>query len=289
MLSICNSFVINTFMAFEAFIGVLFGGFASAIIIGKIARFQSIAHVHFADIVCVRFGTAAIVDVDEDDENEELIDESKITECTSHPFPILEFRMINLLSHERGGEILNASVKVLGSVLKNDCEVKQHVNSLKVKHSSSHSSSNPSMLVGMAAETTTQAVKKVGAVGTKMIMSGTRAAISTAKTTGGAAWTCARKLTTGSPGSAFQQLVNQVQWNVKEIEETSMEEIDEPDISILGEKLKETLQKEKELILDLQKPEILEYFVDEGNVLLVPPRTYHKLQVCVHLRVYGED
>jgi hypothetical protein len=264
-------------MAFEAFIGVLFGGFASAIIIGKIARFQSIAHINFADIVCIRFGTAAMLEDldDDDDENEEVIDESKINECINHPFPILEFRMINILSHERGGEILNASVKVLASVVNNDCETKGHIRSLKIKSSSSHPT-----LVGMAAGTTAQALKIVGSVGTKAVMSGTRAALSTAKSTGETAWTHARKLTTGSSGSAFQQLVQQVQYNIKEIDEISIQEMEGPELPTLEEKLKETLQKERELMHSLQRQEIREYFVDEGNKDLAPPRTYHKLKVC---------
>ena len=243
-------------MAFESFLGVLFGGFASAIIIGKIARFQSIAHILFSDNICVKYGTAAALDADDEDDDDAIFagtgglqneGSPSNNDSNQHPFPVLEFRMINVLARERGGEILNAHVTVVASVLFNDCESSRHIESMKVRNLPSY----PSELIHMATETTTQAAKLVGTVGTI-------AATSTVKLTG-----AALKL----PGSAFQQLVHQVRWTHKELDPISSRD-------------SEPLQRELYLMTSEDKQEIRTHiYVDEGNATLAPPRTYHKLQV----------
>ena len=248
-------------MAFESFLGVLFGGFASAIIIGKMGRFQSIAHIHFSDKICIKYGTAAALDDDDDDDdvtNVEIIDQhSDISspnaeESNNHPFPVLEFRMINLLARERGGEILNAHVTVVVSVLYNDCESTRHIASLKVRNLVSH----PSNLVSMATETTTQAAKMVGSVGVM-------AAASTVKLTG-AALTCAKNLTKGGSGSSFHHLVQQARRKHQELDHSSGHD-------------SEHIQREMDHIISEPKQDIRKHiYVDEGNSTLAPPRTYHK-------------
>jgi hypothetical protein len=261
--SILCSIVINMLMAFESFVGVLFGGFASAIIIGKIARFQSIAHIFFSDKICIKYGTAAAVDADDEDADATIAgtgglhtdETTSNNDSNQHPFPVLEFRMINALSGERGGEILNAHVTVVASVLYNDCESTRHIESLKVRTLPSY----PSDLVHIATETTSQAAKLVGTVGTM-------AATSTVKLTG-AALLCAKKLTTRGTGSAFQQLVQQVRWTPQEMDPTLTDD-------------SEPLQRELDLMTNEVKQDIQKHiFVDEGNSILAPPRTYHRLQV----------
>lgn len=272
-------------MAFESFVGVLFGGFASAVIIGKMTRFLSMAHVVFSDKICIKFGTAAVLDADDDDDdvtNVELSDPttgdddddrvSPTAADSQHPFPVLEFRMINLLSKERGGEILNAHVTVVASVLFNDCESKRHVESLQVRDTVSYPSNLMNMatettsnLVQMATETTTQAAKMVGTVGTMAVTS-------TAKLTGAALF-CAKKLTVGNNGkSTFQQVVHQAQSA-------------RPD-QIPATTTHDSSPVQRQMDLMLQKPKQnmrTQIFVDEGNSTLAPPRTYHKLQVGKHL------
>ena len=267
------SIVVNMLMAFESFLGVLFGGFASAIIIGKMARFQSIAHIFFTDKICIKYGTAAALDADDDDDDDvtnvetmdEHIDISRPNaDANDHPFPVLEFRMINLLSRERGGEILNAHVTVVASVLFNDCESTRHIESLTVRNTSSH----PSNLVTMATETTTQAARMVGSVGTM-------AAASTVKLTG-AALTCAKKLTNTGSGLTFHQLVQQVR-------RSQHEQLD----NASGHD-SEDVQRELDRMINETKQDIRAHiYVDEGNATLAPPRTYHKLQVCT-INLYSE-
>jgi hypothetical protein len=143
----------------------------------------------------------------------------------------------------------------VASVLYNDCESTRHIESLKVRNQPSY----PSDLVNMATETTTQAAKLVGTVGTM-------AATSAVKLTG-AAFSCAKKLTTGGTGSALQQLVQQVRRAQKETDQTSTHD-------------SEPLQRELDLMTNEAKQDIQKHiFVDEGNSTLAPPRTYHRLQV----------
>jgi hypothetical protein len=258
------SIVVNMLMAFESFSGVLFGGFASAIIIGKMARFQSIAHIHFSEKICIKYGTAAALDADDGDDDDDVTNVEAMDQLTDilapasdsndHPFPVLEFRMINLLSRERGGEILNAHVTVVASVLFNDSETTRHIESLKVRNVSSNSSN----IMSMATETTTQAVKMVGSVGTM-------AAVSTVKLTG-AALTCAKKLTTTSTVPSFYHLVQQVRRSHHELDHTSSHD-------------SEDVQREIDIINEPKQNIRKHIYVDEGNATLAPPRTYHKLQV----------
>jgi hypothetical protein len=281
-------------MAFEAFVGVLFAGFVSAIMIGKVARLQSIAQIAFSDAICIRYGTAAALEDDEDDEidiDDECFNSSgNLTDLQNIPFPILEFRMINLLSREHGGEILNASVSIVASVIENDCESSKHIGSLRVKNEPPTSTK----LVGMAAETTTKAVRMVGTVGTMAVTTGTKAAVSTVKCTG-AALLGVGKRATGSTGSLLQQLVRQVQWTPKDTLDSldgsgtlsSPFEFNSDLVIELEEKLVENFEREQALLHGNTSQEVRTFFVvDEGNSILAPPRTYHKLEVRVFNSVY---
>ena len=90
----------NFFTTFEAFIGILYGAIAGAILFGKISRVSSFANVAFSEPVLVRFGKGL-----------------KETGITSHSaFPILEFRILNRMHDRDGGEILNASVTCVAVV-----------------------------------------------------------------------------------------------------------------------------------------------------------------------------
>jgi hypothetical protein len=190
-------------MAFESFVGVLFGGVAGAIMVGKVARVQSIAHVRFSHPICVRYGTGAM------DQGVEDCNEDDNAECPGLPCPILEFRMINELSSEKGGEIMNASVIVVASICANDDESAGNRDLLRTKTETPKGN-----IVGQAAKKTTDAAKKVGAVGTKAVAAGTKVAIST-----GAALFDAGKRATNSTGSLIQQLNRQLLWNPKQLDD----------------------------------------------------------------------
>ena len=104
---------INFLMAFESFVGVLFAGITGAIIFGKVARVQSIAQVLFSHPICVRYGTGVMEpkagdDASEDDEDGDKNKDAAENDSLELPFPILEFRMVNELAIQKGGEIMNA-------------------------------------------------------------------------------------------------------------------------------------------------------------------------------------
>ena len=115
----------NALAAIEAFFGVLYAGFASAVIFGKLIRIQALARVRWSDPIVVRYGTGVEVEAldntpaengaagnDSDDASEDLG-----TLIKKYPCPILEFRVINECSHMEGGEIVNASITVWASTL----------------------------------------------------------------------------------------------------------------------------------------------------------------------------
>lgn len=96
--------------SFEAFTGIMFGGFCGAILFGKVLRMQSDALVTFSDPIVIRFGNgvsseaSAVCNWDDELEEDEV------------PFPVLEFRIVNQLWNEVGTEILDATLSVVANV-----------------------------------------------------------------------------------------------------------------------------------------------------------------------------
>jgi hypothetical protein len=105
-----NCIMINLICALEALVGVLYSGFCGAVLFGKILRLQSEAQVIFSDPLVIRFGSVALQDSahDMDDDTEETTE--------NIPFPILEFRIVNRLFNEEGGEIMDASLSVVANI-----------------------------------------------------------------------------------------------------------------------------------------------------------------------------
>ena len=126
---------INMLMAFESFVGVLFGGITGAVIFAKIARIQSIAPVAFSDPVVVRYGTGCIqVAKDQDTIGDIEISEVNEDEAALElPCPILEFRMVNTMWNQKGGEIMDAGVMLVVSRLETTHEVDKRIAKNKVK------------------------------------------------------------------------------------------------------------------------------------------------------------
>jgi hypothetical protein len=264
------------FMAFESFVGVLFNGVAAAIIIGKIARVQSIAQVRFSHPICIRYGAAVMEHTTAppgpgEDEDGPAADGSR-----GWPCPIFEFRIINMMSGERGNAILNATVSVVASILDNDDESDKVRHLLEVRESQSK-------LALIAA--TTSAVRQVGSVGTMAVVAGTKVAKNT-----GTALFSAGKLATQTTGSLIQQLNRQLQWHPRDNDGFG-EVIANSDLDMSEEFTVEGTQSLEARVLEtLERNTIqgdltnnkasLSVCVDEGNAHLAPPRTYHKLTVC---------
>ena len=111
-----NCFFVNYLCSLEALIGVLYSGFCGAILFGKVLRIQSHAQVTFSDPIVVRYGRGVVAS---DEESVEL-------SC-----PVLEFRIVNRLFNEPGGEILDASLNVVANIdaddadqpLRNSCDM----------------------------------------------------------------------------------------------------------------------------------------------------------------------
>lgn len=97
---------VNFLLMMESFIGVTYAGFCGAILFGKLMRFQSRAPVVFSDPVVIRFGEG-LNDQDNFDVEEPI-------KGKNNP-PLLEFRVLNLMHEEPGGEIMSAVLHVVAS------------------------------------------------------------------------------------------------------------------------------------------------------------------------------
>jgi hypothetical protein len=111
-----NCFFINFICSLEGLFGVLYSGFCGAILFGKVLRIQSHAQVIFSDPLLVRYGSGL-------HEGEDCIsrdiDENGVENA---PCPVLEFRIVNRLFNEPGGEIMDATLNVVANINASDAD-----------------------------------------------------------------------------------------------------------------------------------------------------------------------
>jgi hypothetical protein len=105
-----NCTFVTTVCSLESFIGVLYSGFCGAILFGKVLRIQSRAQVVFSDPIVIRYGSGVEAHI-EDDEDEYTESRKKKIPC-----PVLEFRIVNRLFNDVGGEIIDATLNVVASM-----------------------------------------------------------------------------------------------------------------------------------------------------------------------------
>ena len=98
----------------EALVGVLYSGFCGAILFGKVLRIQSQAQVIFSDPIVIRHGSGVRVDSVNDHSGSGKI-----------PCPVLEFRIVNRLFNEPGGEIMDATLNVVANIDADDADRSQ--------------------------------------------------------------------------------------------------------------------------------------------------------------------
>ena len=113
---------VSLLCSFESFIGVLYSGFCGAILFGKVLRIQSHAQVMFSDPIVVRYGTNGVGNATEDEEKEDKRPDKATKDGTQIPCPVLEFRVVNQLFDEIGGEIMDATLNVVANVDANDID-----------------------------------------------------------------------------------------------------------------------------------------------------------------------
>lgn len=104
-----NCLYITIICSLESFIGVLYSGFCGAILFGKVLRIQSHAQVEFSDPIVIRYGNGIEV-IHHDDDDDDIDDVIRI------PCPVLEFRVVNKLFAEDGGEIMDGTLTVVANV-----------------------------------------------------------------------------------------------------------------------------------------------------------------------------
>lgn len=111
----------------ESLFGVLYSGFCGAILFGKVLRIQSHAQVVFSDPIVIRYGSGLRTHSEQDENSE---DEGSRDVEHGYPCPVLEFRIVNRLSSEVGGEIMDATLNVVANVNANDSDTSQSLSSL---------------------------------------------------------------------------------------------------------------------------------------------------------------
>jgi hypothetical protein len=127
-----HCFTIAIICSIECFLGVLFVGFCGAILFGKVMRIHTHAQVRFSDPVVVQYGSGVddLLPGDEDNSNRsnssnnqsEALDSASSVPKTTIPLPVLEFRVVNRLFDEVGGEIIDANLNVVASVDAHDVD-----------------------------------------------------------------------------------------------------------------------------------------------------------------------
>jgi len=98
---------------------VLYSGFCGAILFGKVLRIQSHAQVLFSDPIVIRYGTG--VENPGDDDDEKKLEEGTAG-YTNIPCPVLEFRIVNRLFNETGGEIMDATLNCVANIDADDAD-----------------------------------------------------------------------------------------------------------------------------------------------------------------------
>eukprot|EP00531_Pseudo-nitzschia_arenysensis_P002155 CAMPEP_0116136078 /NCGR_PEP_ID=MMETSP0329-20121206/11528_1 /TAXON_ID=697910 /ORGANISM="Pseudo-nitzschia arenysensis, Strain B593" /LENGTH=550 /DNA_ID=CAMNT_0003630913 /DNA_START=142 /DNA_END=1794 /DNA_ORIENTATION=+ len=112
-----HCFFVTLICSLESFIGVLYSGFCGAILFGKVLRMQSHAQVIFSDAIVIRYGSGI---QEQFDESENDLNEERVRDKI--PCPVLEFRIVNRLFDEPGGEIMDASLNVVANVNARDAD-----------------------------------------------------------------------------------------------------------------------------------------------------------------------
>lgn len=112
-----NCLFITVICSLESFLGVLYSGFCGAILFGKVLRIQSHAQVIFSDPIVIRYGSGVQQQGHMDDDDTDDDEDPKKMPC-----PVLEFRVVNRLFGEVGGEIMDASLNVVANVDANDAD-----------------------------------------------------------------------------------------------------------------------------------------------------------------------
>eukprot|EP00548_Thalassiothrix_antarctica_P000651 CAMPEP_0194141542 /NCGR_PEP_ID=MMETSP0152-20130528/10945_1 /TAXON_ID=1049557 /ORGANISM="Thalassiothrix antarctica, Strain L6-D1" /LENGTH=384 /DNA_ID=CAMNT_0038840197 /DNA_START=492 /DNA_END=1646 /DNA_ORIENTATION=- len=117
-----NCLFITFTCALESFFGVLYTGFCGAILFGKILRIQSHAQVIFSDPIVIRYGSGVESHCNDDDDDENNDDVEKEKSISKVPCPVLEFRVINRLFNDVGGEIIDATLTAVASIDADDAD-----------------------------------------------------------------------------------------------------------------------------------------------------------------------
>ena len=267
--------------ATEAFFGVLYAGFAGAVIFGKVARVQSFARIIWSDSVVIQYGSGVAVE-------EDAATEEKNEDTGKLPCPVLEFRVANQSFDQEGGEIVNATVSVWASTSSESASesIREAANLSSLASTEKKGSFGVGHILKSAVVKTKDTVKKTATSGTKIVV---KAAQKTTNVVSKAA-----QKTTNVVSKAAQKTTNVVTKRATRIStfdanslKPSNGEVDqevpspEPDPEQSQEaKTRDTLNKERNQMLDaLQKLASTTKHIAMVEDPLLPPLIYSKLNI----------
>ena len=111
----------------EAFLGVLFSGLCGAVLVAKVNRIQAHAQVMFSDPIVVRYGLGRFSAHEMDEASTVGGDDLSTDDGTGEksrrwPCPVLEFRIVNKLAHQYGGEVMDCTLHCSASIDAANCD-----------------------------------------------------------------------------------------------------------------------------------------------------------------------
>jgi len=102
----------------ESFCGLLYAGFCTAILFGKVQRVQSHAQVSFSNSICIQYGSpfdgAYNPSSNEGDSHRNIWPKNMMKKKSRLLCPVLKFQLVNDLANVPGGDILDARINVVG-------------------------------------------------------------------------------------------------------------------------------------------------------------------------------
>jgi hypothetical protein len=116
---------VNIACSFESFAGILYASLCGAILVAKISRVHSVAHVIFSTPILLRYPRKQTLEnnfeentvIYEDQEFEEDLNSNSSPEPDKVACPILEFQILNRLSHRFEGELIHCNIVCVAKVI----------------------------------------------------------------------------------------------------------------------------------------------------------------------------
>lgn len=107
---------VTVLVVLEAFVGMMYASFCSAILFIKVSRIQSVAQVAFSESIVIRYGSGLLQPTNDESDNDSSSEALVVDNVYRLPCPILEFRIANRMHSVMNGEIIDCTINIVASV-----------------------------------------------------------------------------------------------------------------------------------------------------------------------------